>query len=74
MSLICVSCTQQVNPTDRRVLREVIGWDRPRASGGQNHLRWRRETGRLLCPDCATVWTYAGRTAEQMSLLEEGSP
>jgi hypothetical protein len=32
--------------------REVVGWERLRDQGGQNHVVGRRETGRRACEVC----------------------
>jgi hypothetical protein len=66
--VLCSQCEQPVNPNYPDVLREVTGWSKLREQGGQNHVRFRRETGRLMCGACASRITHAG-TAAQESLL-----
>lgn len=62
-SATCVACGEPVDERDPATLREVVGWDRYRgAVGGQNHVRHRKETGRVICGSCATRWLYAGST------------
>jgi hypothetical protein len=65
----CVGCTRPVDLDHPAVLREVVGFHKDRGdAGGQNHVRFRRETGRFLCGDCATRWKYGGNL-EQGTLL-----
>ena len=71
-NLHCVDCGEPVSPDDDSVLREVIGWSKPREAGGQNHVRFRRETGRLMCSACALARQYGG-SIHQTSLMDEVS-
>ena len=57
----CLDCGQPVDPSDRLALREVLGFARAREQGGQNHVRFRAETGRMLCGRCAVRWEQAAR-------------
>ena len=68
----CIDCGSPVDRTNRLAMREVIGFAQARTGGGQNHVQFRRETGRWLCPNCATIRTStkkAGTMAEQETLL-----
>lgn len=50
----CVGCGEVIrDPDSRLVLHEVIGYTRTREAGGANHVVARRETGRLICAECA---------------------
>lgn len=51
--LVCGSVFDPIGPASSRVLREVVGYTRPRDQGGANHIIARRETGRLVGPCCA---------------------
>lgn len=51
----CASCYAPIDPNKpagRLMAREVIGYALPRLQGGTNHVLDRRETGRILCPNC----------------------
>ena len=72
-ALTCHVCEEHgrytaLDPSDRTVLHEVIGYSRDRTAGGQNHVRFRRLTGRAMCGDCAARLQYAG-SARQEALL-----
>ena len=54
----CIDCDEPVNPHDPNTLHEVVGFHRDRSAGGQNHVRFRAETGRLLCVSCANRRQY----------------
>lgn len=64
----CCECNATTDPTARNVLHEVVGWDRPREQGGQNHVIQRRPTGRIMCADCA-LRVLHGLAPGQESLL-----
>jgi hypothetical protein len=62
---LCVDCDKPVDPLhDENCLNEVRGWERKRLQGGQNHVRFREETGRFMCGSCATKRTYAGHPSQ----------
>lgn len=63
----CLHCGGPVRPGSR-VLAEVVGYTRPRAAGGANHIIARRETGRLVCEDCSPK-VQRGEPAGQGRLL-----
>lgn len=65
---VCCECGARVNPDARNVLHEVVGWDRPREQGGQNHVLRRRTTGRIMCSDCSLRVVH-GLAPGQESLL-----
>lgn len=65
MKPTCMVCGSVVDPNDMSTLREITGFDRERTQGGQNHVRFRRETGRLVCGTCATRWLYSGMAEQQ---------
>ena len=68
----CVDCTLPVDVASTLSLREVIGFAKPRDQGGQNHVLYRRETGRWLCANCAArrkSTRKAGTVPAQESLL-----
>jgi hypothetical protein len=46
-------CNRPIDPTDMGTLHEVTGFSQPRKRGGQNHVLFRRTTGRYLCSECA---------------------
>lgn len=48
----CAMCGDAVAPNEAGTLREVTGWEKVRPGGGANQIRWRRLTGRFLCPKC----------------------
>ena len=64
----CFGCNAIVDPNDPNTMREIHGWDRPRAAGGQNHVWFREETGRLMCATCSLRRRHTGQTAQD-SLL-----
>jgi len=67
--LVCAcGCGQQVDPNALDTLEEVIGYSKRRTQGGQNHVMFRRPTGRLLRGECATKLKYGG-SSDQGSLL-----
>jgi len=49
----CVDCSLPVDIEHGLSLQEVLGFAKRRAGGGQNHVLFRQETGRWLCPGCA---------------------
>jgi hypothetical protein len=62
----CLICSKPVRP-GTRVLHEVLGFTRHRHGGGANHIIGRRETGRVVCDDCAP--SVQRGFVEQLSLL-----
>jgi hypothetical protein len=66
----CLENGEVVDPDSPLVLREVVGFARLRAQGGQNHVLFRRETGRFLCPRCAERLKRTGN-AGQGGLFDE---
>ena len=64
----CARCDRDVDVRDPELLYEVTGWERLRAEGGQNHVRFRTRTGRLLCGSCATDMRYTGGQGAQERL------
>lgn len=54
----CLNCPNRVDPTSREVMHEVIGFTQPRKQGGANHVAFRKETGRYLCPECVVRWRH----------------
>lgn len=52
MERLVKPCSFCGKPSDG-IHREVIGWERRERGHGLNHLMMRRETGRVLCADCA---------------------
>jgi len=66
----CFNCPRDVDPNDSRTLFEVTGWERKREQGGQNHVRFRKQTGRLMCPVCETSFRYTAGQGHQATLLE----
>lgn len=68
----CLDCDRPVDPADMLALREVTGFKKHRNQGGQNHVLYPRETGRVLCGGCAIRWKSTAKartTPEQESLL-----
>lgn len=61
----CAACGERVDPNASQTLREVIGWDRPRGQGGQNHVLFREETGRLMCGSCAVLKQRPGGASQE---------
>lgn len=47
-----MSCSSPLDPDSTLVLREVVGFTQHRSQGGANQIIGRRETGRVLCPNC----------------------
>lgn len=64
----CVNCGHPIEPSDTNKLVEVIGWAKLRDAGGQNHVIDRRETGRVMCGECA-IRLRSGLPVEQESLI-----
>jgi hypothetical protein len=54
-----------VNPDREDVAREVVGYHRPREQGGQNHVLFRRETGRFMCATCVARKQATGRAGQE---------
>lgn len=50
----CVDCGEKVDPRAHGTHHEVYGWIEQRGStGGANNIRFKKKTGRVLCPLCA---------------------
>ena len=57
----CAKCGHGFAPGMNDVYAsEISGWSVPRKKGGQNHVVGRRETGRVLCPECTVKLKYGG--------------
>lgn len=52
MNRVCADCGQTFDERRRGTWREVSGWAVERTAGGTNAIRLKRETGRVICPDC----------------------
>ena len=68
----CIDCGQPVDVTSPLALPEVVGFAPRRSQGGQNHVLYREETGRWLCPNCGNrrkSTKKAGTVPAQESLL-----
>lgn len=64
----CSSCGELVSPRDPGLMREVTGWSQQRSAGGQNHVWFRAETGRVMCGGCAYRSRIKG-SADQAQLF-----
>ena len=64
----CVIDGQTVDLHDPHVLFEVRGWVERRRGGGVHHVRYKEETGRIMCGPCARRRERSGH-AGQESLL-----
>lgn len=52
----CVDCNEKIDPKQVGVFWESHGWAEYRgALGGTNNLRFRTQTGRVLCAKCAQI-------------------
>jgi hypothetical protein len=70
----CMSCGKATDPDSTLVLREVVGFTVHRSQGGANRIIERRETGRLLCPNCGKRMQHTGspRQTDLVSALQHG--
>ena len=64
--MTCCECGAEM-VTTRGAAFEIKGWERERKQGGTNHVLWREQTGRVMCPACVMKKTY-GITSDQMTL------
>jgi hypothetical protein len=64
----CIDCSLPVDTDSTLSLQEVLGFAKRRRSGGQNHVLFRTETGRWLCPRCVVARRHRIHP-EQESLL-----
>lgn len=60
----CCECGDALSARDPNVLWEVVGWERKRKQGGQNHVRFRAETGRVMCGRCALLMRDTGTSGQ----------
>jgi hypothetical protein len=65
------TCGRMVDPTDPNVLHETTGWvkrrarsTRTRTTGGVHALKFRYETGRVMCERCALIRAQTGNAAQ----------
>jgi hypothetical protein len=65
------TCERMVDPRDPSVLHEMTGWvkrrnraTKMRTSGGVHALKFRYETGRVMCERCARIRTDTGNAAQ----------
>ena len=68
--LHCMSCGRGVDPASALALREVVGFAMPRKAT----LIERRETGRVMCPNCGVRLQRTGnpRQTDMLTALSEG--
>lgn len=53
--IACSECGNPLNPNaPEGVYEEIVGWDKRRNQGGQNHVRLRKPTGRVMHVSCMT--------------------
>jgi hypothetical protein len=73
----CVTptCERMCDPRDPNVLHEMTGWVKRRArstqtrtSGGVHALKFRYETGRVMCEGCARKRAQTGNAAQGQML------
>ena len=61
----CSIC--QERPPDPK-WREVVGWEEIRAQGGANKIAHRKETGRVICPECMYALDAGADPVNQLSI------
>jgi len=64
--MTCARCNKKIEST-HGLAYEIKGWEKPRSSGGTNHVLWKERTGRIMCSTCTVKATY-GVTDDQLTL------
>jgi hypothetical protein len=64
----CDECGRPTDPQGYGTLYSVEGWAERRRGGGLHHIRFKHETGKLMCSRCASIRRDTG-TAQQGQLL-----
>jgi len=64
----CFECGRAIDPNSQLTLHEVTGWAQHRRQGGLHGLKFKHETGRVMCARCAIVRNETGN-AQQGKML-----
>jgi hypothetical protein len=64
----CASHDGRVELNDPDVLFEVRGWVERRKGGGVHHVRFKEQTGRIMCGRCARQRARTGHEQQESML------
>lgn len=67
-SVPCSECGRATDPDSQLTLHEVTGWAQRRKQGGLHALKFKRETGKIMCARCALRRGETG-SAQQGQML-----
>lgn len=65
------TCRREI-PKGETVWHEVIGYEKERAQGGTNALKFRQRTGTVICDHCRLRREHGGSTG-QGELFDKGT-
>ena len=60
----CSECGRPTDPYSQLTLHEVTGWAQRRKQGGLHSLKFKHETGKLMCARCVLVRGETGSAAQ----------